>query len=163
MASKTPAPYRKLPGRGAGIVSVATVWEGDTHLLLVTAWPSGESYRRFFYADIQAIITRRTAGRLVINLIAAVFLIPFALAMLGDAEVGLKVFFGIVAGICFIAILVNSLLGPTCTLQIQTAIQTEKLPNVRRKRAADKLLARLLPLVNAAQAPVGTPSPAVNP
>ena len=74
----SPAPYRKFPGRGSGVVNVLTLWEGDTHLLLVNSWPTGESYRRFFFADIQAIILRRTKRRLVFNIILGVLLLPSA-------------------------------------------------------------------------------------
>ena len=156
------APYRKLPGRGSGVIGSTALWEGDTHLLIVKSWPSGESYRRFFFADIQAIILRRTKQRMVINIVLGILLlligVPLAAAMAGDpGESGWTVAGGIVAGVFLVFILINSLLGPACTLTIQTAIQYEPLPTVRRVRRARQLLARVLPRIAAAQA---APAPA---
>ena len=147
-----PLPYRRIPGRGSGVISFVTLWEGDTHLLQVTSWPAGESYRRFFFADIQALILRHTARRMVLNIILGVFillsLLPMALRVRDEATL---ITSGVIGACCLIFLLVNSLLGPTCVLQIQTAIQCEKLATVRRQRDARKLLARLQPLIAAAQ------------
>lgn len=156
------APYRKLPGRGSGIIGASTLWEGDSHLLIVKSWPSGESYRRFFFSDIQAIILRRTKQRMVINLVLGILLLvlgaPLATAMIqGRDPSDWLVTFGIVTAVFVIFILINSLLGPACTLTIQTAIQYERLPAVRRVPRARQLLARVLPRIAAAQA---EPAPA---
>ena len=153
----SPAPYRKLPGRGSGLIGASAVWEGDTHLLIVKSWPSGESYRRFFYADIQAIILRQTKRRMVINIVLGViFVVAEALlvaAMFESVgESGVLVAGGVLGGICVFFVLVNSLLGPTCTMHIQTAIQCEPLPTVRRQRRARQILTRIQPRIAAAQA-----------
>jgi hypothetical protein len=151
----SPAPYRKLPGRGSGVISIATLWEGDSHLLLVTSCPSGESYRRFFYADIQAMILRRTSRWKITNIILGLVLLaaaaPFLATLQRPGETAVLVVAGIVAGLCAFFLLLNTLLGPTCTLYIQTPIRCEQLPIVRRERQARRVLARLQPLVTAAQ------------
>ncbi len=162
-----PAPYRKLLGPSISLVSLISVWQGNNHLLQVTAWPSGESYRRFFYQDIQAIVLRRTSGRMRTNIVLGIIGGLFALGLgLAAASSGLEtltegfpIFCEIVLGICLLWIVLNTLLGPTCTLHIQTAIQFERLPSVRRERGARKLLARLEPLVTAAQADAAAQSP----
>ncbi len=151
------APYRKLPGRGSGLIGASTTWEGDTHLLIVKSWPSGESYRRFFYADIQAIVLRQTKRRMVINIILGViFVVAEALLVTAQFQSsdgsGPLVAGGILGGVCVILMLVNSLLGPTCTMHIQTAIQCEPLPTVRRQRRARQILSRIQPRIAAAQA-----------
>ncbi len=158
-----PARYRKLPGPGIGfgVVSFVTLWQGENHLLQVTSWPSGESYRRFFYRDIQAIVLRRSKGRMrtniVLGILASLLVLGLAIAFATSGGLdaltdGFPIFCEIVLGICLLWMAVNSLLGPTCTMHIQTAIQFERLPTVRRERGARKLLARLEPLVTAAQA-----------
>lgn len=144
------------------MIGSTALWEGDTHLLIVKSWPSGESYRRFFFADIQAIILRRTKQRMVINIVLGVLLLliggPLLAAMIeNSSEPGWGAAGGIVAGVFLVFIVVNSLLGPACTLHIQTAIQCEQLPTVRRVRRARQLLARVLPRIAAAQA---APEPA---
>ena len=139
------------------MIGSTALWEGNSHLLIVKSWPSGESYRRFFFADIQAIILRRTKQRMVINIVLGVLLLviggPLVAAMIENSgEPGWSAASGIVTGVFLIFILVNSLLGPACTLHIQTAIQCEQLPTVRRLRRARQLLARILPRIAAAQA-----------
>lgn len=152
----SPAPYRKFPGRGSHLLSVLTLWEGDTHLLLVTSWPSGESYRRFFFADIQAIILRPTNRRKVFNIVLGVLLLlvatPLVFALLENPDAtGWRVAGGIASGLFLLLLLVNSLRGPACTLHIQTAIQCERIPTIRRLRRARQFLARIQPLITAAQ------------
>jgi hypothetical protein len=143
-----------------GVFSTTTLWQGASHVLQVTAWPAGESYRRFFYRDIQAIVMRRSKGRMRTNivlgiisgLLAAGLGIAVASSGLDTLADGLAIFFEIVLGFCLLWMVLNTLFGPTCTFHIQTAIQFERLPTVRRERGARKLLARLEPLVTAAQA-----------
>ena len=43
------------------------------------------------------------------------------------------------------------MLGTTCRCLIRTAVQTEELPSLRRVRNADKVLARIRPLIESAQ------------
>jgi hypothetical protein len=46
---------------------------------------------------------------------------------------------------------VNVALGPTCVCEVRTAVQTRPLPSLRRVRRAVKVIARIRPLVEAAQ------------
>ena len=73
-----PAIYKKLPGVGSGALARHRLWEGPDHLLVVTSWPSGEGYRRFFFRDIQAVVIRQTARRLGLNI--ALFLLALLTA-----------------------------------------------------------------------------------
>jgi hypothetical protein len=135
---------------------MSTLWEGETHLLLVTSWPSGESYRRFFFADIQALILRRTNRRMVINIVfGAIGLLVVAAFLAGYSqsvrEFGLLVAAGIAAGVFLVFILINSVLGATCTLHVQTPIQCEQLTTIRRIPGARELLRRILPRIVTAQ------------
>ena len=49
--------YRKLPGRRRGFLFGSSVWLADDHLLLVKSARFREEYRRFYFRDIQAIVT----------------------------------------------------------------------------------------------------------
>jgi hypothetical protein len=148
-----PLVFKKLPGTGGGALGRSTLWEGPDHLLLVNSWPAGESYRRFFFTDIQAIAIRRTARRMIVNF-ALLFLVLISVGPLlyfgGDNEgaQGTALIFGIV-WLVFLSL--NSLLGPTCEAHIQTAIQTEKIASMRRLRTALRVLGRIQPHILAAQ------------
>ena len=48
---------RKLPGRRRGFLFGSSVWMGPDHLLLVKSARFREDYKRFYFRDIQAIVT----------------------------------------------------------------------------------------------------------
>jgi hypothetical protein len=57
----------------------------------------------------------------------------------------------IIAGLFGLIFLLNLLPGPTCTCHLQTAVHREELPSLRRLRRAQKVIARLQPLIARAQ------------
>jgi hypothetical protein len=146
-----------------GVVSLArtSLWLGSDHLLLVEANGYTESYKRFYFRDIQAIIIRTTSTRQVWNWVLGSIL-AFVVALC----VGTGLFASIrnadlVSGpvICFLValfllglpLLINNLLGTTCACQIRTAVQTERLPSIVRLAQAQKILQRIRPHIEAAQ------------
>ena len=159
--AEAPAIYKKLPGTGSGALSRTRLWEGPDHLLQVTSWPSGESYRRFFFRDIQAISLRRTARRMWINvgLILGALLTAGPFLFISSNDSSTQAGGAILAGIWLVFILVNTLKGPTCETQIQTAIRAESIPSLTRLGRAEKVLLRIQPHILAAQE---TPGPAAS-
>jgi len=161
--------YKRLPGRGlrrtGGVVAVSatrsSLWLGRDHLLSMDAMWFVEDYKRFYYRDIQTFLIRKTARGKAINLVFGIFATSTLLpAVLGGAFWGwgpdgwyvcggIALFFLLFVGI-------NALMGPTCICYLQTAVQREELPSIRRLRAARKIVNRLRPLIEAAQ---GTLSP----
>lgn len=156
MAS-TPPTYRRLPGRGAGLASYTRLYEAPDHLLQVTSTGWSESYKRFFYRDIQMVTLRRTRHLNVytgvLGGLTLLFALPGGLAV--QANGGPAAFFFVMAGIFLVAMIVNLLLGPTCACYLHTAVQTERLASVSRVRRARRLLARLKLLVESAQGQLG--------
>ena len=59
---------------------------------------------------------------------------------------------GVFCGIGVMALLWNYLLGPGCVVYVVTRVQTQPLPSLVRIKKARKVLARLTPLIAAAQA-----------
>ena len=142
--------YRRLPGLGRGMIGIARLWLGRDHLLAVHSTGYSEDYKRFYFRDIQAIITRKTEFGKIVNAglvcLSIVFLAP-ALAASG----ALQLFLGICAAILVLALLVNWGRGPTCVCHIRTAVQTENLPSLNRLHTVRKVLAILRPVVEKAQ------------
>lgn len=154
MPATPPVQYRKLPGRGAGLGETSRLYLAEDHLLLVSAAGFHETYRRFYFRDIQAITLRKTVTGLVINVVAA---IPLAISLAGLASASNgeeATVWSIPAGIFLGFLLFNVLRGPTCACEIHTAVQTRRLGPMGRLRSAGKTLARLRPLIEAAQGPV---------
>ena len=143
--------YKKLPGRSMTWSGPCRVWLGPDHVLLVLTRGYVESYRRFFFNDIQAFVVRRTHMGKVWNAIWASICVFFgAIAASVNDLVGSLVLAGIAAPLG-IALLINLLRGPTCAFYIRTAVQTERVPAISHVRAAEKFIARVEPLVRASQ------------
>lgn len=142
--------YTKLPGRGWTWTGPSRVWLGDDHVLLVRGRTFLESYRRFFFNDIQGIVVRRTYLGRGWNAIWGPLALFFGLLSLAFDGAGMIVMLSLAAPFV-IGLIVNIALGPTCALHIRTAVQTEHVPAISRISAARKFIARVEPLIAAAQ------------
>ncbi len=172
--------YKKLPGTGlrrVGFITFAAsrsrLYLGADHLLSVDSTFGAETYKRFFFRDIQAFTVRRTPWGLVPVLIFGGLLGVSALGLWSadPVVVGFGTVFTVLFSLMFLVFLIHQLgWGGTCRTCVQTAVQTEELPSLNRVKTCHKVLDRLQPLILAAQptpassAPAGaaapTPSPA---
>jgi hypothetical protein len=143
--------YTKLPGKKKNfLIGFYTLWLGTDHLLFIFSRFGIEDYKRFYFKDIQAITTRKTATGKIQNLVLSILCILFSLMALnwkGDWSV----FNWSMAGLMAIFLVINWLRGPTCASHLQTAVQTEKLHSLYRLKAAKKVMNRLRLLVEHAQ------------
>lgn len=171
MPDEPPVQYARLPGsgvsrKGASFITVARVscrlWLGDDHLLQVEA--SGgysETYKRFYFRDIQAICLQASKSWLVANIVLGGLTGLFALWWLSaEGEAG-KISLGIITGVLLLLLILNLVRGSSCTCYLKTAVHLEELPSLRRRRNAEKVLARLKPLIESAQG--GLPREALAP
>jgi hypothetical protein len=154
--------YQRLTrDRGPAQLSVASItrsslWLADDHLLHVETTGYSETYKRFFFRDIQALTIRKTKARLVWNLVWGTLLAFSALIIWGasydnSSPEGAIIAGSIVGTIFGIPLLLNNLFGPTCACEIRTAVQTESLPSLARVRKTQKVMNRIRPLIIAAQ------------
>jgi hypothetical protein len=154
--------YERLPGRGWSWTGPAHLWLANDHLLHVQSRTFMESYRRFFLRDIQGILVERTQTAQLWSAIWAAGVAFFGIMALivgGTAAVVLLV----IAAPFAIALIVNLALGPSCATYIRTAVQMERVTAVSRVRAARQFLARVEPLIRAAQADLPTEKIAAEP
>jgi hypothetical protein len=165
MADLTPH-YERLTRSHLGLNGYGSLWLGPDHLLLVTSAFGVESYRRWYFRDVQAFIARHTARRLVVNLVVGMGALAFV-AGAGAAFAGaygagaandrtaLLVLGSIsaVGALFFLALTMwNTLLGPGCTVQLQTPLGVERLKAPTRLRTFERVAARLQPQLEASQA-----------
>lgn len=150
--------YRRLPGRGrkrggffAFTATRAGLWAGKDHLLCVFSTGYTEEYKRFYYRDIQAFLTRKTGRGSAWNVVSALFLSLFALLAITRTTPAVAVVFWVLAGVFLLVLAGNLLLGPTCLCHVQTAVSREELPSLGRERNARKAIALLKPLIEGAQ------------
>jgi hypothetical protein len=142
--------YRRLPGRCRGWFRVSTTWIGPDHLLLVDRVLVSETYRRIYFHDIQAIVTRPTER----------FLAWFSLLLLGsmglaalaiNTQDGWRVFWAAPAGMVVAALAVHVIRGPTWACHVRTPLQTVELRAQRRRRWVMETQRRLRPRVDEVQ------------
>jgi hypothetical protein len=150
---------------------LGALWLGAGCLLHSTSFCGAERYRRWYFHEMQALVARRTPLRLVLNLIfgSLALLLGFggagaALGASAQSQSGdrfaLFILAGMLGGVALVFLLLavwNTLLGPTCSVRIQTSRGLEKLPGVARLPVFAKITARLLPLAAAEQS---APAPA---
>jgi len=143
--------YHKLPGTKKGfLVGRYTLWQGGDHLLHVYSRVGVEDYKRFYFNDIQAIITRKTVAGKVQNVVLGFLLLLFTLpAILNDG--GWSAFWAAFAGVFLLLLLINLYRGPTCETKLLTAVQTEKLHSLHRLKNAFKVMDRLRSHIQSAQ------------
>ena len=123
MTAHETSTYRRLPGKKKGFfVGYHTLWQGSGHLLQVYSRLGVEDYKRFYFNDIQAIITRKTAAGKIQNIVLAV-----------------------------LAGLFDLFRGPTCETVLMTAVQTEKLHSLHRIKTTQSVMNQLRSLIEQRQ------------
>jgi hypothetical protein len=164
--------YQRLTRPKAGFDGWGSLWLGPDHILQVTNTMTVENYRRWFFRDIQAFLALHNSARLIWNLVtcglgALLGLGAGAVAMLAVSEKNPREstvlmvivgFMAVPALLLFLIAIVNTALGPTCTVFVQTPHGLEKLAAPRRLSTFERLVSRLQPEVaKAQQGPQGTP------
>ena len=142
--------YKRLPGRGSrggAFISVSlsrcSLYLGDDHILAVDHNGFSEDYKRFYFSDIQGIITRRTRRRdswsIVLGLMIACSLTG---ALFLEVE-SVRILSWILSGTFLVFLVVNFFRGPTCICHILTAVQEDQLPSLNRLRVALRVIGTL--------------------
>ncbi len=145
--------HRRLVGGGLFSVSAgySSLWLGPDHMLCIDVSGVAEEYKRFYYSDIQAIIVKKNWRGLVRNILACLPLLFFlAVAVFAD-DTFANIFCGFIALMIGLMLGFNLYLGTTVTTYLRTAVQIEELPSLNTIRRARKAMAKLRPLIAAAQ------------
>ena len=130
-----------------------TLWRGKDHLLQIYARWGSEDYKRYYFNDIQAIITRRTETGKVQNFVMGALVGLFVLLAATSASAWVP-FNGIIAVVMLVILLVNVIKGPTCETHLLTAVQTEKLHSLNRLSTAQAVMNQLKPIIERFQGPL---------
>ena len=148
---------RARSGFAVAFVSRSSLWLGKDHLLGVDTSGYTETYKRFYFRDIQVITLVRTKRRTVWN---GVLVVPIVLCLAGlanslfskpsDSGATIAVW-TICSAVFIVPLLLNNLMGPTCTGYLRTAVQIEELPSLNRLRRARKVLERIRPHITSVQ------------
>ena len=168
MAEK-PKAYERVSRSRFFLNGIGSLWLGKDHLLQVTNTFAVEEYRRWYLREIQSFVLRRTSGRMIWNIVLGVIALLFFViagaaifaaieASAGDDRVMLSIIGGLAAflglALCIVA-LINTAMGPSCTVFIQTPHGLDRLRSPGRLSSFEKLAVRLQPVIESAQAPAG--------
>jgi len=127
--------YQRLPG--TGFPTRYALWTAEDHILSVENTFVAETYRRYYFKDVQALAYCETHSRLRVNAVigaaASIWLLFAVIVALGvGAGVVGWVLLNVPTALLLTVILVNSVKGATCVCRIQTAGRLEKLPSLGR-------------------------------
>jgi hypothetical protein len=145
--------YRRLPGKGVAAFQHVRLYQGADHLLQIASTGYSESYRRFYFRDIQAITIQKSNLGKILNGIFGFLIAVFGLPAF-DMSLGPAIGMWSIAGFFALLLISNIILGPTCVCYVRTAVQTERLNAVTRIGTACRLLRRIRPLIEAVQGPL---------
>jgi hypothetical protein len=122
--------------------SRASLWLGPDHLLSVDSSGYSETYKRFYFRDIQAVTMQESKRRTVWNVILAV---PVVVSLAGLLTNLSSTPMNNAAAIVWLIFSVIFL------VPLRTAVQIEELPSLCRVRKTRRVLEKIRSLVIAAQ------------
>jgi len=134
------------------MIARVRLYLGPEHLLQVTSNGYSETYKRFFFQDIQVISLHKTVAGTIGNVVWASLTVTFAL-LAALAGGGGAVVLGMIAAVWAALLILNFEAGPTCACYIQTAVQQQRLYSLNRVKRARRVIDLLKPLIGAAQGP----------
>ena len=158
--------YQRLTGRNYGRRGITSLWLGDGHVLQAASTLVAETYRRWYLVEIQAIVARRSRKRMIWNLVwgisggAAIGMTAGFLGLAAttgperEMHVVLQVFAvisGVIGAVAGLLMLINTALGATCDVFIQTPHGLDPVGAPTRQRAFNRLLEKLRPQIEGAQ------------
>ena len=160
-------PYRRIAGHGTGLGAHARLYQGPDHVLQVSSTGFSETYKRFYFRDIQAIILENKPWRLWWTCSLGILLLLFLAPASMTTGVVAAIYWVVVAS-CAVALMINWALGPSCACYIRTAVQTERLRALTRIRTGRAFMTRAAELVGqfqqpTASSPVGGPELSTQP
>lgn len=138
-------------------MSRSSLWLGRDHLLCIDSSGYTETYKRFYFRDIQTISLMESKRRVVWNWTLAVPTTLCLALLLADLvsraywEHGMTLVYAIFSFVFGVPFLINIFWGPTCICHLRTAVQIEELPSLNRLRRARRVLEQIRPLIIAAQ------------
>jgi hypothetical protein len=143
--------YRRLTGKKKGfLVGYHNLWQGSDHLLQIYSRLGVEDYKRFYFNDIQAIITRQTDTGKIQNFVLGALTGLFGLFAVTSGG-GWSIFNAIIAGVMLLVLVINLFKGPTCETYLLTAVQTEKLHSLHRLKTTQPVMNRLRSVIEQVQ------------
>jgi hypothetical protein len=131
------------------------LWLSPEYLLSREIFGYREEVKRYYYGDIQAIVSGPTLNWRLCNIVTGITLLVLgslaAYLLVAEAPGPLTFLAAMAVGIVGIVLSGNLILGPTCRTILYTATSEAPLPSLGRQRSARKAINQILPFIEAAQ------------
>src|ERR1700693_1356242 len=101
------------------VLSRTSLWLGPDHLLYVESNGYTETYKRFYFRDIQAFTVQQTPTARTVSIIIFVMTLLFLFFSLMSDRTGFKIFYFIVAGLFGMIMIFNAIPGASCKCQVR--------------------------------------------
>jgi len=134
-----------------------SLWLGSDHVLQVTRSSFSESYKRCYFADIQAVTMHKSKiqllGILVFTILGLLFCVPGISVLIFFPDIARATILTTLPFLLIPAALLLTTIwrGPSCVCEISTAVQTLRLHSLCRMRKANAVMQQLRPLIEASQ------------
>ena len=161
------SPYTKLTPRHRTPGGYTQLWLAQDHLLLLTNSRFSEEYKRFSFADIQAIVVTQLPSQLILQIVMILAALAWMSLWFAVDSKFAKWAFEITGALALLWPIVDIARGPRCRCFLRTRVSGEFLPPVSRIKTADNFLALIRPVIESVQgaltAPVVFETPSTEP
>lgn len=130
----TESKYRRLPG-SSGFLVRNSLWMGTDHLLSVRRNPFSESYRRYYFADVQAIMITEVPNAVAFYGYGAAALFMVMAAALAYTSHPVWCVVSLLAALTAFWV---SFLSANCACYLTTSVSSDKLASLGQIRNARK-------------------------
>ncbi len=151
------SPYTKLTPRHRTPGGYTQLWLAQDHLLLLTNSRFSEEYKRFSFADIQAIVVTQLPSQLVLQLVMILAALAWMSLWFAVDSKFAKWAFEITGALALLWPLVDIARGPRCRCFLRTRVSGEFLAPVSRIKTADNFLALIRPVIESVQGALTAP------
>lgn len=150
--------YLRLPGTRSPFLNYS-LWVAEDHIMSRCAGPFSETYHRFYFRDIQALVLSRTdhlglRNRALFGVAIFWFFVEVLIGLSMGAGLLAWVLLTVPTAALLVAALINTLQGPTCLCKVVTRVQTQSLPSLSRRGVAKQVFDALQTAVEHAQHPL---------
>jgi hypothetical protein len=150
--------YRRIYRYGR-LGGSSSIWESESHLLLVRNSVLAETYRRFYFRDIQAVMILQNHYRLFNALMLGVLVLPaialFATSIVRGWDIAATITISISTAALLAPFVINLTRGPCCKCFLQTSVQRDILDPITRVRDARRVLDQIRPRIESLQGELG--------
>ncbi len=145
--------YRRISRSTLALMLFYSLWVADDHLLLVKSSGYVEEYTRIYLKEIKGIVSHRTKGWMLANIILGSILLLSGMGIISSDDIlsAGSMAIAIFSTPVLIAFTVNLILGPTCRTEILTPLGPLHIPSLSRSRNIDKLLLEIRPAIASCQ------------